>query len=403
MLTVTGCTLARLLSRADIDVTVFESDASPDYRSQGGTLDLHDATGLKALKEAGLFEEFEKFGRYDGQYMAIVDKNLHYHFVRGETLGDPVGKRPEIDRAQLRQILAESLPEGMIRWGHHLVGVDGSTLIFREGSETGFDLIVGADGAWSKVRAAIDNKIQPFYLGVAYYDLSIPNAEEATPGLYKLVNRGSLFACNDGQRLSLQQMGDGSIYVHACFVRKSPKWMNQEKCGYDSTDTEAVKRALQKEFSDWCPELRDAILHAEGPPSGRSLHILPIGAKWQHKPGMTLIGDAAHLMTPFAGEGVNQALEDALTLAHAIIEATKDGKDLNEAVKAFEDGMFVRVRKIQQLSYDLCQDWMFTPGVPKSVVARAITRHVQQETPAILHPLVAAGMHSYFFFRSLVS
>lgn len=356
------------------------------------------------MKASGLFDEFQKHGRYDGQYMAITDKDLRYHFVRGtDTFGDPVGKRPEIDRAKLREILAESLPEGMIKWGHHLVNIEGDTLVFKEGTETGFDLIVGADGAWSKVRSAIDNKIQPFYLGVADYDLTIPNAKETAPEIYQLVNRGSVFASNDGQRFCLQQLGDGSVYVDTCFVRKSPMWMNQDKCGYDSTDTEAVKRALQKEFAEWCPEFRNAISCAQGPPTARSLHILPVGVKWEHKPGMTLIGDAAHLMTPFAGEGVNQALEDALELARAIIGVTTNGADLDEAVKAYENEMFPRAKKIQLLSYDLCQDWMFTPGAPKSVVARAVTRHAHQETPAFMHPFITASMYSYFFIRNLVS
>lgn len=400
----TGCMLARLLHLAGIDVVVFESDASPDYRTQGGSLDLHSDTGLAAMQQAELFDEFKKHGRYDGQYLAIVAKNLHYHFVRdaGNAAG-MTGECPEIDRAKLREILIESLPDGMVQWGHHLTKVDGKTLIFDHTTVSGFDLIVGADGAWSKVRTAIDDTLIPFYTGVAYYDLVVPDAENTTPEAYKAVNRGSIFASNEGQRVSIQQLMDGGLYIHAAFLRESADWMSQEKCGYDSRHPDEVKRALQKEYSDWCPELRDAITSAQGPCIPRSLHILPVGTKWEHKPGLTLIGDAAHLMAPHAGEGVNQALGDAVLLSRAIISAAKEGKDMDEEIQAFESNMFVRAKKIQQLSYDLCQDWMFTPGAPKSVMARALSRHVNKNLPAILHPIGTAGVYSYIFFRSLVA
>ena len=77
-----GCLLARLLHLAGIPTTVYEGEASPNYRSQGGSLDLHTNTGLAALREAGLWDEFQKHARYDGQYMAIVDKNLKYYLAQ---------------------------------------------------------------------------------------------------------------------------------------------------------------------------------------------------------------------------------------------------------------------------------------------------------------------------------
>ena len=396
--------LARLLHLSGIDVTVFESDTSPDYRAQTGTIHLHSDTGLAAIREAGLLEEFEKYGRYDGQYMAIVDKTLHYYLIRRpDVVGVSMLECPEIDSARLREILINSLPRGMIRWGHHLEKVEDRALIFEEDIADGFDLIVGADGAWSKVRSAIDERLLPFYTGVAYYDLAIPDAEHRAPATYKLVNQGSTFAMSEGKRMSLQQLGDGRLYINASFVRKAANWMNQEKCGYDSTDLVHVKRALQKEYSDWSPELKAAINKAEGPFCARSLHILPIGTTWKHKTGLTLIGDAAHLMAPHAGEGVNQSLHDSVTLAQAIISSLQEGEDLDEEVKDFEVSMFARAKKTQQLSYRLMQDWMFTPGAPKSVMARAISRHANQKVPSMLQPLSTARIYSYFFFRSIFS
>lgn len=375
-----------------------------NYRSQGGTLDLRTNSGLAAIKEAGLWDEFQKHGRYDGQYMAIVDKSLGYHFVRPPSFGGPGGESPEIDRHKLREILVDSLPEGIIHWGHRLKKVeDGNTLVFENTTKGGYHIIVGADGAWSKVRNHVAPDLKPVYTGVAGFDMSIPDAENTAPETYKIVNRGSVFACGEGQRFTIQQMGDGSLHVYPSFVREDPDWMLREKCGYDSHNIAEAKAALAKEFSDWCPELRDAISAAQGSCVPRSLYILPVGTRWDHKPGFTLIGDAAHLMSPHAGEGVNQALEDAMLLARAITGALGNDKILDDEITAFEIKMFGRAKKVQKLSYDLCQDWMFTPGSPKSVMPRAISRHLNSALPWVLHPLGTAGVYSFYFFKNMFS
>ena len=68
-----GCMLARLLHCANINVTIFEAEASVDFRSQGGTLDLRTKTGLAAMKEAGLYEEFLKHARFGGESLVLCD------------------------------------------------------------------------------------------------------------------------------------------------------------------------------------------------------------------------------------------------------------------------------------------------------------------------------------------
>ena len=395
--------LARLLHLGGLDVTVFEGEATGQFRGQGGTLDLHTDTGLAAVKEAGLWDEFSKHGRYDGQYLALVDQDLHYYYVRtADEKSSTLGERPEIDRPKLREILINCLPEGMIQWNRHLERVDGRTLIFKDGSTaSGFDLIVGADGAWSRVRASIAPNLKPQYLGVGMYELSIPDAQQSAPDVQKLAHRGSLYANSGGRRMTLQQMGDGSLHLYALFVRDSPDWLAPEKCGYDPHNHDQVKKALLAEYSDWCPELLDCIVHTQGS-TPRSLYFLPIGEKWRNTPGVTLIGDAAHLMTPFAGEGVNQGLQDAMLLARTILQAEKESSAINDGVVKFEAEMMERVTKIEQLSYHLAQDWMFTPESGKASITKAMITHVRAETPSVLRPLVAAEVKTYMWFKSLM-
>jgi 2-polyprenyl-6-methoxyphenol hydroxylase-like FAD-dependent oxidoreductase len=405
-----GCTLARLLHLAKINVTVFEGEDSANYRTQGGTLDLHAHTGLLALKDAGLFDEFLKYARYDGQYMAIVDKDLQYYIKRGATnkvaqkLDD---ERPEIDRAMLRKILVESLPEGMIKWGHHLKRVeDDHTLVFEHATISGFDLIVGAEGAWSKVRGVLASEVKPSYVGIGFHELSIPDAATTAPELYELVNRGSVFAYSDGKKMSIQQMGDGSINVYVGVVRKDEDWMAPEKCGYDAHNLDETQRALMADFQDWNPKLKDSISRTSGKCTPRSLYMLPVGFKWTHHPGVTIIGDAAHLMAPYAGEGVNVALEDALKLSRAITAAAKEGGSsaaLSKHVEAFEKEMFPRMERVQSLTEGLTQDWMFTPGAPKTVLATAMSRHIKYRMPAFLNPLAPVMAYSLVFVQKIMN
>ncbi|KAK0706338.1 hypothetical protein B0T26DRAFT_655435 [Lasiosphaeria miniovina] len=411
-----GCMLARLLHLAGIPVTVFEGEASPNYRSQGGTLDLHTHTGIAALKQAGLFDKFLEKARYDGDFLQITDKNLK---ESSDPEKDPstrrrlAEQRPEIDRADLRRILTESLPDGTIKWGYHLkqlnLGSDSrsNALVFEKNSEIeterGFNLVIGADGAWSKVRGALSDQ-RPEYAGVGMIEMSIPEPATRAPELYATVNRGNLFGQGEGKRLVVQQMGDGTLTVHIGFATADEHWT--DSCGYDATDLAQTQAALLRQpdglFADWHSMFHQAVLRAETKCIPRTLHKLPVGFRWGHRRGVTLVGDAAHLMTPFAGEGVNVALEDALRLARGIIGAVEGGADdgLDRGVVAFEEEMWARAEKVARLTDQLTNIWMFSKGDPRSFIPKAMALHLKFRIPGFLHPLASPFTHSYFFLKN---
>jgi len=151
-----GLTLARLLQCKGIDFAVYERDESETSNRAGGSLDIHPETGQRALQEGGLFDEFKKYARYDDTVFAVFDKS-------GEKLLQ-IGQgrdAPEIDRFELRQILLDAVPKDKIKWGHTLKSAaldkDGRPVLhFANGVvASGFKLVVGADGAWSKVRPLV--------------------------------------------------------------------------------------------------------------------------------------------------------------------------------------------------------------------------------------------------------
>lgn len=392
-----GSTLARLLIRASIPVTIFEGESSMSVREQGGTLDLHTTTGLKALREAGLYEEYAQYARYDGEAFQVADKNLVSVIRVGGTTEASSRGRPEIDRARLRQILVNSLPEGTIRWNCRLRSVDAGdlSLHFDHGVETGFDLLIGADGAWSKVRPVLTD-VEPYFVGLGGYDLFIHDAEQSHPDLYKLVNRGSLFVSSDCKGLSAQQRGDGTIIVYVS-GKRDEDW--KQNCGYDLHNASEVKKAIKEEFRDWAEQLVKLTQVAdEHDFTARSLYILPPGHRWNHRAKVTLIGDAAHLMTPHAGEGVNVAMEDALNLADAIIRSSKSEDPisaLDKEISLFEDEMMTRATKVQNHSLANTNDMYFNPGAPHAVIDKWVRRAMAQQlgwAVEIFLPLWFVGM-----------
>ena len=402
-----GCMLARLLQHSNqtISVTIFEGESNIDFRSQGGTLDLHARDGQAALKEAGLFDDFLKYVRYDGEAIKLCDKSLLVYIKsNGSKKGSTTG-RPEIDRSRLREILYNSLQEGTVRWNHKLRSVDENlSLHFADGSvESGFDLIVGADGAWSKTRPFLSNDT-PFYCGIGGHQFRVPDAKNLYPELYELVNRGIRFRWADGKSITAQQLGDGNLAVGTWSVR--PKdW--QKTCGYDVHDLAAVQEACLKQYSDWDRHLV-AFTQATDNATPRDLYMLPIGNRWEHKRGVTLVGDAAHLMSPFAGEGVNLAFMDSLKLSKAIIAAAEQQSDqqretLNANVAEFEEDMFKRAKETQQLTYDMMHAMYMVPGAPRTGIESYIIRAIEGEmgywvTQLLMKPLV----YTYFFIFKLI-
>ncbi|KAK1815094.1 hypothetical protein LTR12_010518 [Friedmanniomyces endolithicus] len=414
-----GCTLARILhvKNSSIQATIFESEGSINFRSQGGTLDLHVGTGQLAIQEAGLWDEFQKQARYDGEATQIADKNYlcYVKMGAGNSSKSTSTGRPEIDRSLLRELLYNSLPKGMVQWSKKLKEVKRAgaelELHFADGSTAhGYDLIVGADGTWSKTRSLVTD-MKPFYSGIAGHTMSIPDAAARHPTLYDAVARGTIYSYSDGKSLILQQMGDGSLL--------------QQNSGYDVHDPVAVKAAYRKQYADWHPTLRAFTQEADDATfAPRDLFMLPIGNRWEHVPGITLIGDAAHVMTPFAGEGVNLAFADCVDLSKAILSAAaslpsnseaqsmaEDGNTTSQAaagtvldasVRAFEEVIFTRAKKYQQLTYDLMSTMYFVAGAPRAVIERYLLRIVEASLGYWGRLLATPVVYAWFFVFKLI-
>ncbi|KAL1857946.1 hypothetical protein Plec18170_003170 [Paecilomyces lecythidis] len=346
-----GLMLARLLIQNSISVTIYEREQSPNCRSQGGTLDLHEGSGQYAMREAGLFDEFLKYARYEGDDLVMADKTaVPLLDFRGDNRQGET--RPEIDRQDLRRILLDSVPAGCIKWDHALYAANPNrTLEFHTGKIEGpFDLIIGADGGRSSIRPLLTD-VRPFYSGIAGFEFKIAEVEARYPAIADFVGRGSYYCWSDGKAIQAQRLGDKSLRVYV-WSTKPETWAID--LHVKNPSTAVLKEILLQEFSDWSPILQDWIKAADDDRRPWTLYMLPTDFQWEHRPGFTLIGDAAHLMTPFSGEGVNAAFLDAVELARMII--TKNGArspaDLDAAVVAYESALFPRAHRTMEGTAD---------------------------------------------------
>jgi 2-polyprenyl-6-methoxyphenol hydroxylase-like FAD-dependent oxidoreductase len=329
-----GLVLARILHVHGIPVTIYEAEPSVEARTQGGQLDIHEHDGQVALAAAGLLDEFRAIIHQGGEATRMLDL---YGAVVFEQPDDGTGGRPEVLRGDLRRILLESLSPETIRWGKRLdeiaaLGDGRHVLTFTDGSTVISHLLVGADGAWSKVRPLL-SKAKPEYVGTSFVETYLYDADARHAAAAEAVGGGALFALAPGQGIFVHREAGNILHSYVALKRPAA-WF----ADIDFSDAATAKAKVAAEFDGWAPALTALIIDGETAPVLRALHTLPIGHRWDRVPGVTLIGDAAHLAPP-AGEGANLAMLDGAELAAAIV-AHPD--NIEAALIAYEAAMFLR-------------------------------------------------------------
>ncbi|RDX43890.1 monooxygenase FAD-binding protein [Lentinus brumalis] len=352
-----GLVLLLTLLRRNVPATLYERDTGFNARAHlGGMLDLGWGSGQRALRENGLEDIFKANSRREAEEMKFCGKDgVPFYHRKEEDAPDEKDSRPEIDRSVLRKIMLDAVPMENIKWGHALAfirALDGGAgqheLTFANGFVTVADIVVGADGAHSRVRPLL-SPATPIYHEVTGVEISVAPEVAASPDMADVraaVGSGSCSLGQENKALVLQRNGDGRIRAYAWQRSPDP---------YFPADPAEVRKALLEMYSDWAPWVRTFIEHCDDAAVyPRPLYYLPVGHRWEHKPGVTLIGDAAHLMSPAAGAGANLAMLDGLELGLALAEALSKGvsaEEREEAVAAVEERMFARAEKLAAVSF----------------------------------------------------
>lgn len=353
-----GLMLARVLHRHSIPARVYEAEASAAARGQGGLLDIHPHSGQRALEAAGLTECFLALVRPGEDAKRIVDRT-------GKVLLDHAGTdtlhRPEVDRGELRDMLIASLPVGTIRWGKKVVSctsvTDGRHRIeFADGSADDTDILVGADGAWSKVRPLLSDA-RPAYIGTSFVDIGLSGTDPHHEAIAETIGAGTLMGLSEGKGIIVHRYRDGSVRGYAAITRPE-SWFAQA-----TRDPAHARVRIAAAFEEWASGLVAFVEASDIAPVVRPIHALPIHHRWEGRNGVTLLGDAAHLMAA-SGEGANLAMLDGTELAAAIIAAPTDPET---ALRRYEAAMFVRSSEVASRSA-LNLNQLFGRDAPRSAV-----------------------------------
>ncbi|HZX75305.1 MAG TPA: NAD(P)/FAD-dependent oxidoreductase [Cyclobacteriaceae bacterium] len=349
-----GLTLAKLLQLKGADVKVYERDLNKNARVQGSPLDLHEDSGLAAIIQANLLDEFKNNFMPKADRKKIMNDQAEVFLSDHETkveenFGNP-HFRPEIDRGVLRKILLASLQPETVVWDSHFISMDkqhdGWLLHFKNRNSIYADLVIAADGANSKIRPYMTN-VKAFYSGITMLEGNIDDAKNAAPHISTLLNGGKIMAFGNEKDVLMGQKGNGEIGFYASF-KADENWTTTS--GLNFNDKTQLLDWFKKEYSEWSPVWHELFENATTPFIPRPIYCMPFDQTWEALPNVTMLGDAAHVMPPFAGEGVNMAMRDALELSDCL---TSDKySTMQEAISVYETSMRKRASTAAKESLD---------------------------------------------------
>jgi len=349
-----GLTLARLLQLQNVNVKLYERDLNKDARVQGSPLDMHDGSGLEAIYKADLFEEFRNNFLPGADKTLILNEKAEVFYSDHEVnVHEDFGNehfRPEIDRGALRKILLESLQPETVIWNSHFVSMEkqneGWLLHFKDGKSAYADIVIASDGANSKIRPYITD-IKAFYTGIVMLEGNIYDSAKNAPHIASLIDGGKIMAFGDTKNILLGQKGGGDLGFYASF-KTDENWATTN--GLDYTDKTQVLNWFKKQYPEWSSIWHELFENVSAPFIPRPIYCMPLDQTWEALPNLTMIGDAAHVMPPFAGEGANMAMLDALELSECL--TSNEYKTVQDAISSYENKMRERASKAAQESIE---------------------------------------------------
>jgi tetracycline resistance monooxygenase len=334
-----GLTMARLLQQNGIDVTVYERDKNAQARIFGGTLDLHQASGQEAMKKAGLLDTY---------FAKAIPMGRHFTDEQGNILlsKPPMHDNPEINRNNLKKMLLDSLTSDTVVWDSKLTTLEAQNgkwlLHFDNKPSATADFVIVANGGMSKARNFVtDTEVE--YTGTFIIQGDVPEPDKNCPEFYQLCNNNILMTAHQ-ENLFVANPKNGDLLSYSVFFSATEEWVNNNDLNFQ--DNKNIVEFLLNRLSNWDDRYKQLIRLTSffvGLPTRK----LPLDKHWKsNRPlPITLIGDTAHLMPPFAGQGVNIGLLDGLILSGNLTNGKFE--TIQSAIDDYEQKMFVYAREAQ--------------------------------------------------------
>jgi 2-polyprenyl-6-methoxyphenol hydroxylase-like FAD-dependent oxidoreductase len=304
-----GLTAAIALRRAGIETTVFER--AGEIKEVGAGI-LLAANAVRALGQLGLFHEVSQLG-------TPASAGLIYSW-RGDTLAEVPARELEkrsgapsvaVHRADLQRFLLKEVGEKNVVLGAECSGFEqdeaGVTATFIDGTVERGELLIGADGLFSTVRARLFGREKPRYAGYTAWRAVVEPGRDLLPwgSGFESWGRGARFGC--------AHIGGGRVYWFA--TRNAPEGKRDGPVGSPSEP----KAVLTRLFDGWHHPVPDLISETRESAIRRDdlYDREPLSGSWGQG-RVTLLGDAAHPATPNLGQGACQAIEDAVVIARCL-------------------------------------------------------------------------------------